>query len=257
MAAVAGQASQLPGAPGGIVFPDYNQVYDHSTMAGVPKYEAMLNQNSGGYNKFRDFALAKGPSSYANAQNRALRLNNISGKDSLARATQGQNALAMGNLAAQGGLSSGARERTVQAGQKSYVDGAQDLSRSNALAMLNVGAQDQGQKLNALGALPGMEQSRVSGWNDARSKDVANQMAETGRVNEYNLARSQEINRAIAAQREAEALAAEKKKKGEEISFTNGPFNGSWSPTASLFGRQNQNNWAVDPGSNLLRSFGL
>lgn len=214
------------GLPGGIILPAYNAVYDPKTMGQMQGYENMLAMNSGGYNKFRDLALSKGPSAYANAASRRQNLLAMQGKENLASGTQGQNALAMSNLAAQGGLSSGARERVAETGQNAYAMGSQDLARGNAMANLQIGSEDQAQKLNALGALPGMEQSRVSGWNEVRGRDLANEMGETGRINEYNRSRAETINTAIANAAQAQATLDAKPDGffGGRNSFFNNPF---------------------------------
>jgi hypothetical protein len=197
----------------GFNFADYNPVYNPVTMSQLPGYEKQVNANSGGFNKFRDFAMSKGPSSYANSATRAANLLAMSNKEHLAKSTMSQNALANSNLAAQGGLSSGARERVAETGQRSYIEGLQDTNRDNSLNLLNIGAQDQGQKLNALGALPGMENARVSGWSNARNMDLSNQMAEGNRINEYNMANISARNSALAAQKQAAAVERSGKKR--------------------------------------------
>jgi hypothetical protein len=247
---IGGGTPLLPGADyAGMIFPDYNTVYDPTSMASLPGYEKQVAAGSGGFNRYKDFALSRGPSPYARAAGREQGLQAMQGKNRLVSGQQGANAMAMGNLAAQGGLSSGARERVAESGRNALTMGAQNLEASRMGNLARIGTEDQQQKLNALGALPGMEMSRVAGWEAARGRDLANQMGETGRINAYNMDRARQTNEALAAQKQAEAMADQKKKDANAIGIKNGPFNGSWSPTAGLIRSVTGSNspW-IDPG---------
>lgn len=132
---------------------------------------AIDSANNAGYNALTSEALRNGPSSYYSAANSANALDQKNLKDKAGADAAGQTAKARSDLAAQGGLSSGARERTAETGSKNYMDMSQGITRQGQVNQMNMQLQDQGNKLKALGELPGVEQNKVNAWEAAAQSD--------------------------------------------------------------------------------------
>lgn len=132
---------------------------------------AIDSANSAGYNALTSEALRTGPSSYYSAANSANALDQKNLKDKAGAEAAGQTAKAQSDLSAQGGLSSGARERTAETGSKNYMDMSQGITRQGQVNQMNMQLQDQGNKLKALGELPGVEQNKVNAWEAAAQSD--------------------------------------------------------------------------------------
>lgn len=188
----------LPGMPGpyaGIKQPVYNNAYDPLTMSSSAQYNrtplTMLEQN----------AMRSGPSAWAqmsNAQQNTL----AAQANDLARARgNSQTADTQSRLAQQGGLTSGARERAAEAGQKDTTAAIQGNDKQNSLNQMQVGINDEQNRISQLGQLPGMELESLKPFQ----MDVQNNIASADKANQYNLAQQQMYNQAIAANQQANA----------------------------------------------------
>lgn len=87
-------------------------------------------------------------------------------KQELAQRNAGQTAGAMDKLATVGGLSSGARERTVQSGQQAYMTGVQDVGNQYGQNVMNIGIDDAQAKLGIGKGLLTAEMGDLSGRNN-------------------------------------------------------------------------------------------
>lgn len=164
--------------------PDYIVGYDPKTMSLSDYLSGKYDQS--GMNAFREQALRKGPSAWATLskqQQAALQGNQ---RESGAKEVASQTAQAEDNLASRGGLSSGARERAATEGSKNYLAMSQDLARQGNLNDLQIGVNDEQNRIQQLGMLPGMEMQQAGMFEDARGKDIANTTAENARRNAYN-----------------------------------------------------------------------
>jgi len=105
----------------------------------------------------RTFAQSQGPSNQAQSLLQAQELEqkglmeNLYADQSRAQAEQ------FSNLAQQGGLGAGSRERLSAAGRSAGLREQQDARRGGALARLGILSEDESRKLNVAGALPGQQ----------------------------------------------------------------------------------------------------
>lgn len=164
--------------------PDYQVAYDPATMS-IADYLAGKYDDPG-FQKYREEALRKGPSQWANLARGQNKENVIDMRERGVREAHGQNAQAMDSLAARGGLSSGARERTAQEGAKSTLAMSQDVARQGNMNDLQIGINDEQNRIQQLSALPGMEMDQAKLFTGARQQDIANTLAENDRRNKYN-----------------------------------------------------------------------
>lgn len=197
------------------VYTPYVQGYDPRTMSMLSDLEELWPQYSKGYDAFKEEALRKGPSQWLNMSRLAADLKTRDQKEKGRQEVAGATAAAKNNLAAGGGLSSGARERAEEQGQKNVMSMSQGLTRENNLNDLNMNIQDEGNRVTQLQALPGMEKENLKMWQTAKGQDVANQTAETGRLNNYNMTKYQADMSAWAGAKQADATANSGKDSGK------------------------------------------
>lgn len=185
--------------------PAYVPSYDPNTMSMTGNLKELYPEYTKGFNAFRDQALRKGPSQWLNMSRAANALKMQDAREKAQLETAGDTASAMDNLAASGGLSSGARERVQEQGQKNVMSMSQDLTRQGNLADLNMSVQDETNRVAELGSLTGMEDTKLKDWTTAKNQDVTNVSNERQRLNDYNLRKYQARMEALAAERQAQA----------------------------------------------------
>lgn len=193
--------SGMPGEPG------FNKVYDPSTMSMLPGYEDFMKKNSAGYNAFRSMALRNGPSNWANL---ASTQQEVQGQDQKNKAVQSTNAATAGaqdQLAMRGGLTSGARERAVEAGANNLTGSEQGIERQTGQNKLQISMNDEQNRMSELGQLPGMESSRAGQWEGVRAADNQNNILENQAKNAFDQNLYNQKMTAWAAGKQAEATA--------------------------------------------------
>jgi hypothetical protein len=181
--------------------PQYAQAYD-------PTKQSLAEYLTGKYDPsalsaFKDQAMRKGPSSWAALAQQSNRANESNSRERGASEISGQTAQAQDALAARGGLSSGARERTAQEGSKNYLAMSQDLAREGNMNDMQIGMNDEQNRIQQLSMLPGMEQDQAKMYEGAYQQDVANTTAENERRNNYNQNIYNQQMQAWAADRQA------------------------------------------------------
>lgn len=207
----AAQPSQGPTASQSLLnlamngMPVYTPTYDPNTMSMTAALKELSPEYTKGFNQYRDEALRKGPSRWLNMSmaNNALKMQDAREKAKLE--TAGEAASAMDNLAAMGGISSGARERIQEQGQKNAMSMSQDLTRQGNLADLNMGVQDETNRVGQLQNLTGMEDTKLKEWESAKQTDYTNISNERQRLNDYNMKKYSARMEALAAERQAQA----------------------------------------------------
>lgn len=192
--------------------PGFSPIYNASTQALSPGYDQQVAANSQGFDAFRDQALRQGPSAWATTALQQQALESENQKEKGIESTAGANAAANDSLAAQGGMSSGARERVAEGGEKNMLDMNQNVSRQENLNNLQIGMNDNQNKMQELSQLPGMEQSRVNAWETTKQGDLSNQLAENKSLNDYNQNIYNQQMNAWAADKQAKATASSGKK---------------------------------------------
>lgn len=145
-------------------YPGYSGVYDPSSMS-------MYGQVSG----------------WAPLARQAMNLKRSEAIDKGVHQSAATAAKARSELASRGGLSSGARERVAEGGQNNYMDMMQGLAREGMDNELQIGVQDQENKMKAKGM------------------DVENTLKENQNKNDYNMRAYEARMQAMAAERQAQA----------------------------------------------------
>jgi hypothetical protein len=215
------------GMPGS---PVYNSIYNPATQGLADPLNSRLN----GINtnpldmsvqNFADLANRKGPSAWATSagdQQNALAQNQL---ERGANETAGQTAQALSNLGSSGGISSGARERVAEGGANNYMNMSQNTGRQNSLNQMQIGVNDQQNKMQEMGMLPGMEAAalqpefqKANMWENAKAQDVGNQIANTQSANTWNQNLYGQQMGAWGASKNADALA--KSAKGPSIGIS-------------------------------------
>lgn len=186
-------------------YPEYKKGYDPETMSMTKYLKEIQPQFDQGYNKFKDEATRDGGSGWLRRTEFMNALNEKDARDRGAAEVGGRTGEALSKLAAQGGMSSGARERAVMQGSKNWMDMSQDASREADRNNLSAGIQDEGNRINMLGQLPGMEQQRMSNWTQARAGDLNNQLTESDRYNKFRMDRYNTRMQTWAAEQQATA----------------------------------------------------
>jgi hypothetical protein len=111
----------------------------------------------------------------------------------------------MSNLAQTGGLTSGARERITAGGAKNAMDMSQDVSREGDSNRLQVGINDQQNKVQTLNALPGMESGALSTWANFDNAETGRRTAENERRTNFNMKLTEMKNQIAMNERQAQA----------------------------------------------------
>lgn len=177
-----GGAQAYPGSP---VTPGFTPNYTPDEALS-PGYDAQVAGNEGGFQAFKNAALSQTQSPWAAQANQQQDLESLNQLDQGKQQTAGAEAGAKDALAAQGGLSSGARERVAETGANNEVNMGQNVARQENLNKLQIGMNDQQNKIQELSQLPGMENTLNQNWENAKSTDLSNQIAENQSVNSYN-----------------------------------------------------------------------
>lgn len=157
----------------------------------VNEYMSMMPQE--GYNAYQGEALRQGPSAWAGMTNNMANLKEADARERGAGEVAGQTAQSRSQLAAQGGLTSGARERIAEGGAKNYMAMSQDLARQGLSNETQVGVQDEQNRMSNLGNFASMEgtkgqnaadyamrqyEAKVKGW---AANEQANATADAGK----------------------------------------------------------------------------
>lgn len=164
--------------------PDYAQAYDPKTMSLTDYLGGKYN--SAGYDKFKSEAMRTGPSAWAKLAKMDQDTQAAFKRDQGAGESNAATAQAMDQLASRGGLSSGARERAATEGAKNHLAMSQDIGRQQTLNGMQIGMNDEQNRVQQLSQLPGMEQNQATMWEGAKQQDYANTIAENDRRNKYN-----------------------------------------------------------------------
>lgn len=185
--------------------PAYQAVYDPATMSLLPSYEQQVAANDQGYQQMRKEALRRGPSAWAGLAKTQQAAEAKQQRENAIKASAGQAGQGMDMLAMRGGLSSGARERLAESGGTNALNMQQGINRQEGLNNLQVGLNDEQQRMQNLSALPGAENQRVNAWEGVKSKDLASVVAENQNRSQYNQHKYDQQMAAWAAAQQANA----------------------------------------------------
>lgn len=186
-----------PSAPG------FTQGYDPKTMSMTDYLQGVYDPS--GFNAFKEQALRHGPSAWASLATQDQALQSAKARDQDASQANAQTAQAEDDLAARGGLSSGARERATIEGSKNYLSMAQGVQQQKNLNDMQIGMNDEQNRIQELSQLPGMEQSQAGMWENAKNNDVTNAISANDKANAFNQNLYNTQMQAWGAQKQAQA----------------------------------------------------
>lgn len=181
--------------------PSFNPLYDPKTINSIPV-------DLSGINMYRQMATRSGPSTWASLAKISGAQQTANQKELALKQASGQTAAAENALASNGGLSSGARERAEELGTTNALDMSQNLDRQNSVNDLQIGVNDEQNKIQQLGALPGLENTSLQPLFQKAGLTANNNAA----LNQYNMNNWNQENSALAASKQADATASSGKK---------------------------------------------
>jgi hypothetical protein len=175
----------------------YSSTYDPKTMDMLPGVQSQLagiNVDPRGMDQFREEALRSGPSAWANLSRSRQAGMARDARASAAAEVAGAGATARSTLAMRGGLDSGARERIARGGAKDRLMSSQLIGHDAAANDAQIGINDEQNRIQQLGMLPGMENTalqpafqKLNLWGQAKQNDVKNQMTDNLGKNAFDL----------------------------------------------------------------------
>jgi len=168
--------------------------------------------NTQGLEAIRSRALNEGPSAWAGLMNDKIGQQTSQAMDDSALSAAGAKAEAMSDMAMSGGISSGSRERLAGNSMRDQLRSRQELRRGSDQQRLDVGLQDEEQRLGMLGQLPGMELQALEPEFKNREFDanrqefnIKNSLEELKQKRGFDLSKYSEDMRAWAAANTANA----------------------------------------------------
>jgi hypothetical protein len=196
-----------------------------SNLAKLEQMLAGINLDTRGLEALRTEGLrAPGTeSAWATLAKQAQGLEEQKQMDTAARTGASQTASAFSNLARRGGVSAGARERIASGGALAQLRGRQEIAGEGSKARATIGLQDEGNRLDILKQLPGMEiaalqpaMAKTNAWTDLADREsgrkfdanrfnVTNLIGERDKKADYEMAKYGETMKAWAADRTATA----------------------------------------------------
>lgn len=213
--------------------PGFEASYDPRTMSMLPGLEGKLagiEENRAGMNKYRQEALRGGPSAWAGlaGQQQDQMLQNA--RNQAAQGAAGQTAGAQSALAMRGGINSGARERLQTAGMRNQMDAGQNALQAANANKMQIGINDEQNRINQLGQLPGLENTanqtafnKANLWGQGKQFDVGNAVHQGDTKNAFNMNNYNADMSAWGANQQANAT-AQAGKKGGLFGMGFGPF---------------------------------
>ena len=178
-------------------------------LAGNLSLEDVLKPESEGYNAFKQYALAKpGESAWEKMQLERQGLDEGTSRDAMNRQAAGSRSQAYSDLARTGGLSRGARERVGRQSSLDLTLQNQNLLRQGRGERLGIGSQAEGNRVQALGALPGAELARNQFQGNVKQFDISNILRQKALEDQGKLGQYSEEMKSWAANKQADATAA-------------------------------------------------
>lgn len=177
-----------PQASGGQTNPYAQQIVNGTpslqvSQALMPNFDSMAQdftdssgQYSQGLDALRAAALRKGPSSWLSMTQFQNAANAKNAREKGINQNAANTAGAEDALAASGGLSSGARERVQEQGQKNYISMAENVANQENQGNLGAGIADEQNRQTEVGQLTGAEEAKQKDWMTAKQQDYQNQL---------------------------------------------------------------------------------
>lgn len=163
--------------------PGFSPIIDMNSLQGELN---AIPVDMSGIDAFRSQALRTGPSTWANLAKTTAAAQEANQKEQAKTAANSNEAQADDQLAMSGGLSSGARERVAEGGATNSMQAIQDLTRQGNINDLQIGENDEQNRISQLGSLPGMENQAIAPLFQKASILTNAQEQEQGALNNYN-----------------------------------------------------------------------
>jgi hypothetical protein len=189
--------------------------------------------NTEALDQLRSYGTSQGMSPWGQQQ---MQIQNMNQAQQMNQANQMQNTAnskAFNDLAMRGGSSAAGRERIATNNARQGVMGLQNINRQGDMDRLNIGAQDQQQKMDVLKSLPGMElqslnpqfqymdmQNKANEFNNRASLDEINKQRQFA-LDQYKSAMS-----AWGSNKAADAQIAALNQQGQNNGLLGGLMNG-------------------------------
>jgi hypothetical protein len=188
--------------------PSYNPAYDKGTMSIYGETNdpnSPLHMDTRGLEKYRNEALRTGPSAWARLSNQqqsalAKEARGLAAVSNARGQAEGGSALAMG-----GGLDSGGRRRLALEGARNQGISEQEAAGRQASNALEIGKADEQNRIQMLGAEPGMELGRANYVSGARKYDIQNQIIEGQAKNAFDSKKFGDLAKLYGAEKQAQA----------------------------------------------------
>jgi hypothetical protein len=176
------------------------------------QYQIQNQLNTQGLDKLREIGLGTGPSAWAQARGQELNTQQGQGLQNAAAQNASAQAQAQSQLAQRGGISSGSRERLALQGQRQGFLGQQAQTLQGQNAQNALATEDQQRRTNVLEQLPGQEMGAEQTRRGAEQFNIQNALKENQAARDYEQSKYQAQMQAWAAQKQAEAIRANKSK---------------------------------------------
>ncbi len=177
--------------------PKYNAVFDPNTMNMSPELKAKLDAiqlDKTGLNKFRNEATRDGASAWNLLAKKNQRTEALDARERGLSDIAGQTAGARSMLAMRGGATAGSKERLARHGARDALDMTQNVSRQKMLNSGQIDINDEQNRVQQLGMLPGMEIAalqpdlqKTEMWGKGKQFDLTNQINEGRAKNDWEM----------------------------------------------------------------------
>lgn len=170
--------------------PEFDYLIDPNT--GNLKQELLMadQMNTGALDQYRQEAMRDpgGQSQWAKMMQDQLGSQKAAAQDSLAQQSAGGRAQLLSDLASTGGANAGSRERALRGGQREQMLGNQRLGREFGDRGMNIGIQDEQNRINQLGSAVGFDQQRAGYLSNI------DQFNKQGSLDEYRKKREDDLS---------------------------------------------------------------
>lgn len=160
--------------------PDYSGAPPYAAFNPIYNNAMAVGMNGASQKGFEAAANQKGPSAWATLMNQQQNNEETMARDKAAKNAAAGIAQGESGLASSGGLTGGARERLAEGGANAYTAAAQNAAQQGSMNRMQVGINDEQNKLQNMGTAAGME-------NTNALANLSAQMKGAGSQNEYNL----------------------------------------------------------------------
>lgn len=175
--------------------------------AGILQDQYRLNRqlDTRGLDAFRERALNTGESAWARMARQQQEMQRQGSLEAADAQTAGASAQARSSLASRGGLSGGAQLALARSGMRDLMNSKQGINRQAMTNDMNIGIEDEKQRLAALQALPGMENQAFATQLDQDKYNMQNTLQQITDKRNFELDAWKQKMQVLASNRQAEA----------------------------------------------------